>query len=223
MTSRPSVLIRSTSVRHCTEPAPKTLPTTGTITVALGSSGAGSSAGGVCAPAETAARSTAAMSANRGMSFLRRRLPLRVSNKVRPKNPPQPQNDLSPPRKREPPAQHQQRIAPQPRQHGGVDAAHEDDGKARVRGELAEERLGGAEVRRGAVDLKLDEAAHAVAFALRDQLRLADAEFLQFLGRDVDAVAREIVADVARHVRQLQRRGEVAAVRDGRVGAMAED
>src|ERR1051326_1654678 len=177
MTSRPSVLIRSTSVRHCTEPAPKTLPTTGTITVALGSSGAGSSAGGVCAPAETAARSTAAMSANRGMSFLRRRLPLRASNKVRRENPRQHQKDLCPPRKREPPAQHQQRIAPQPRQHGGVDAAHEDDGEARVRGELAEERLGGAEVRSGAGGLKLQEGADAGAFGLRAPLRLADAEF----------------------------------------------
>src|SRR6185436_4203928 len=157
MTSRPRVLIRSTSVRHCTEPAPKTLPTTGTITVALGASG---SSGGACAAATAAARRAATMSTNRGMSFLRRRLPSRVSNKARPENPPQHHIDLFEPGKRESSSQDEQGIAAQAGQHGGVDAAHQKNRKARVRGELAEERLGGAEVRLGAIDLERDELPH---------------------------------------------------------------
>src|ERR1043165_4076729 len=95
-TGRPRLLMRSTSVRHCTEPAPKTLPTTGTITVALGGSAA-TGGSGACANATFAARSTAAMSEIRGI--------VRPSNKVWSENPPQNHNDLLDARQRHPVSQ----------------------------------------------------------------------------------------------------------------------
>src|SRR5260370_11649564 len=66
--------------------------------------------------------------------------------------------------------------------------------------------------------MKLDEPPHAVA-----GLEGLDAEAPKLILRNVDAIALQIVSDVARDVRELQRGREVSSVLDGLRRAISEN
>jgi len=95
-----------------------------------------------------------------------------------------------------------------------VDGPHQRSGEARVELELPQQRLRAAEVLLGPLDLEEHQPLELGRLPPGDQVGLRDAEPRELLGRDVDAVALEVIADVARDVRELEGGRQRPPVRD---------
>src|SRR5688500_17630099 len=114
-------------------------------------------------------------------------------------------------------------VLPELAMVGRVNPAHEQRREAGVECKFLEERLGGAKVRFGPLDLELDESAQPLVLRAGEQLFLRYPEPAQLLTRYVNAVTRQIIADVPRDVGELERSREVPAMNEGRRSLVAED
>src|SRR5690606_28328541 len=109
-------------------------------------------------------------------------------------------------------------------EHLRVDATEKDRAVARVRIDERIESLGALEVLARTLALKSQESADSLVDRAAAQIVLADAEALEVLARKIDPIAVEILADIAKDIRELHGEAEILGGSVRGVGAViAED